>query len=59
MWSSPSPLGKYAAHLLVGKVLVYARCVETERLREARGKDPTQELVEKITPKVLFSSSLL
>jgi hypothetical protein len=48
-----------AAHLIVGKALVYACCLGAERLREAKDEDLAQELAEKITPKVLSPETVL
>jgi hypothetical protein len=48
-----------AAHLIVGKALVYACCVGAERLREAKDEDLAEELAEKITSQVLSAETIL
>jgi hypothetical protein len=49
----------YAAHLIVGKALVHACCVEAERSREARDEELAEELAEKSVPQVLPAETVL
>jgi hypothetical protein len=49
----------YATDLIVGGVLLYACCINAERLREASEEDLAEELSKKIAPRVLPLETIL
>jgi hypothetical protein len=49
----------YAADLIVGRAVLYACCINAERLREASEEDLAEELSKKIAPGVLPLETIL